>query len=69
MDDYSFSDPKQTEACQFATALAYQLIVFSKDPDKSKNFGNVDDALASNGRTLEDLFLLFLYAYYIRYVA
>ena len=58
MDDYSFSDHEQTEAeaCQFATTLAHQLIAFSKDPDKSKNFGDISDALASDERTLEDLF-------------
>lgn len=69
MRDYSFYDPKQTEAdaCQFATTLAYWLVLFSKEPDKSMNFGNVDDALAFD-ETLEDLFLSFLYAYYIRYL-
>lgn len=63
---YSFASYSQVNACQFATTLAYWLIIYSKDPSENRETPGIGEVMTSEDLTLEDLFLLFLLAYYVR---
>ncbi len=65
---YSFQKSNEASACQFATTLAYWLVVYSKGVPEEKKYGGIGEVAALDDYSLEDLFLSFLLDYYVRYV-